>query len=102
MNTLPMAATSSSTTTAAVLLQDVPLSVFRPMDFLQSHCMNDVRPDGRSLRQARPVTLKPHPNSFSYEVQIGGSVVHCVVKVLVGTPSNDLPDCGDIGKTPFN
>lgn len=91
------------------MLADIPIHVFRPVEHLQAHLQNSVRPDGRSLTQARPITIqstrfRDHTNRVisSKQVQIGGSMAIAAVTLSIGTPALPLPNKGDIGTFVFS
>jgi exosome complex RNA-binding protein Rrp42 (RNase PH superfamily) len=87
------------------MLKDLPIHLLRPREYLNALIKNDIRPDGRSLNQSRPVIVKNTPpihsaTSFvasSKQAQIGGSVVFAAATVLVGTPAPNFSEKGDIG-----
>lgn len=90
-------------------LQNIPLHTLRPAEHLLAHLVNEVRPDGRQLRQPRPIAVLPVPWQkqsnvlASKHVQLGGSVALGVVKLSIGTPAIQRPNVGDIGNisSPF-
>lgn len=94
-------------TTDSSALKDIPLHIFRPTDFLSAHLWNNVRPDGRTLLQPRPVGVKAGPlqnladGLTSVQVQIGNTIILAVPKVLVGIPSLSTPNNGDICESHF-
>lgn len=76
----------------------VGLQALDPEAYLLEHLHRGVREDGRSLASLPPVLtqiglLSPSPSAL---VLLGRTTVVCAVKYLVGTPSINSADRGDV------
>jgi exosome complex RNA-binding protein Rrp42 (RNase PH superfamily) len=74
-----------------------------PEGYYREFVKNGVRVDGRSFSDLRRISVGA--GDFSTSSKFGSSLIHigetkiaCGVSVLVGTPSQQYPDSGDIGK----
>ena len=79
------------------------LELLNPTDFYRSFIDAKIRIDGREFDDLRSVkvglgsvgvTLNCYGSSH---VNIGKTKVTCFVSLLIGTPSQQYPDSGDVG-----
>ncbi len=73
-----------------------------PAAYLLSFLKNGVRPSGRLITDYRNINVRQGSvnaaNVYgSAQVQIGETIVTCGVNLMVGSPSLDKPQQGDIG-----
>lgn len=78
-----------------------------PVGFYREFIKNGVRVDGRGFSDLRCISVGA--GDFSTSSTYGSSLVHigetkiaCSVSVLVGTPTQQSPDSGDVGKTLYS
>jgi exosome complex RNA-binding protein Rrp42 (RNase PH superfamily) len=74
-----------------------------PIGHYRSFIKNGVRIDGRDFSSLRRIfvgtgNFTTSSTCGSSKVEIGETKVVCSISVLVGTPSQQYPDSGDIGE----
>ena len=77
---------------------DLGLRALDPERYLLQHLRHGLRLDGRECGATRPLSLRrgvlnAQPSAM---VRLGDTVVFAAVRLLVGTPSVNHPDQGDV------
>ncbi len=75
-----------------------------PKSHFLSYLKNGIRPNGRVTTDYRHISIRTGsssaPNVYgSSQVQMGETIVTCGVNLMVGSPSLEEPQLGDIGET---
>jgi hypothetical protein len=77
-----------------------------PVGYHREFIKNGVRVDGRGFTDLRRITVGAGEFSSSTYgsslVHIGETKIACSVSVLIGTPSQQCPGSGDVGKLLFH
>ena len=81
--------------------EEIALKYLDPNGYYENFIKHDIRPNGREIHNIRtPIIKKSSFNNTnccgSSYIELGNTKVSCGVKLLIGTPSLNKPNCGDV------